>query len=102
MSPTVHHYLMQGLPHRSFSIDSTTMLITCRDDSQFNTPSWWRGNRVYVPLTQAECQSLDLTHMSHPVHDGHHFRVVIRYNDEDCCIYFHKIGSSRKLSSIKS
>lgn len=91
MSPTVRHFSMPGMPHRSFSIDCRTMLITCDNAQQFNTPSWWRGGRDYVPLTPAEIQRLDLNHMEHPVHDGDHFRVVVRYEHEDVCIFFHKI-----------
>ena len=102
MSPTVRHFSMQGMPHRSFSIDCRTMLITCEDGQQFNTPSWWRGVRDYVPLTQAEIQRLDLNHMEHPVHDNGYLRVVIRYNDMDWCIFFQKVASPRKLSSRKN
>ena len=103
MSPTVYHVSIPTMPYLSFSIDSRTMLITCEDGQQFNTPSCgWRGVRDYAPLTPAEIQRLDLNHMEHPVHDNGYLRVVIRYNDMDWCIFFQKVASPRKLSSRKN
>ena len=91
MPSTVYRYQMSGMPGRSFKIDSTNMLITCDDGRKFNTPCWWLGNKNYLPLSPEETRLLDLNHMGHPVHDGDHFRVVIRYNNEDQCIYFKKV-----------
>ena len=115
MSPTVYHVSIPTMPYLSFSIDSRTMLITCEDGQQFNSPSWWRavrnnGNHTWsihnFPLTQDDIQRLDFNHMRCPDRDEYSFRVFIRYGNqnhhEPRFIHFKKVGSARKLSSRKN
>ena len=102
----MHHLSMPGMPHLAFSIDSRTMLVTCEDGQQFNSPTWWRlsrnnGSNTYsiinIPVTQDDVQMLDFNHMEDPVRDGDYFSVVIRYNT----ITFKKVGC-RKTTSRKN
>ena len=91
MPPTIFSYEMRGDPRRSFTIDSTTMHITCQDGCEYNTLSFWRGvNEGYVPMTKAEQESMDLRRIDYPTLDGRHFRFVVPINNENWCVYFER------------